>query len=116
MALVVKTAIVTLQSKSRYKNTIYKLSIQPFQTGTSCNAPPLPDLAYDLSLKIDPSYQYSPWGDLRVPLFGEVSFTCVANGRFQNDSTMNSFSVECVNLTTGAYQDFSWPQCIRSEA
>ncbi len=38
-----------------------------------CDPPPLPDPKYDLSMVNESYYQYSPWGDFRVPLDGQVS-------------------------------------------
>ena len=79
-----------------------------------CDAPPHPDPVYELALVKESYYKYSIWGDFRVPLNALVHFKCIADAKLENNSSLTSFYIECTDITTGAYNDFTWPQCGRS--
>ncbi len=76
---------------------------------TGCGTPPVPDAASDLEL-----FNYTAG---TVIVFGDsVTYTCKAGGAMEDDQSVTSYEVQCLNDNSGNYDvPATWPQCRRSE-
>jgi|688.fasta_scaffold590133_1 hypothetical protein len=79
-----------------------------------CPTPPDTLPQFDLSVILNPAYQSTYWWKYRVPLDSDVNYKCRGDGHYENDYSANTYNITCVNVTSGTYEDLSWPKCNRS--